>query len=147
MKTIKPFFITLAIVLIIGAIFLFAQDDIKNAASRAMHGNTTTSGTNTKSKRAKASPITKAIVSKTINTYVEKEGGQIKEVFDSMSEEDKDTVIEIIATNVTLDSISDLSNAAAGNDSNAIITYAEKNFSEEDIEDLQNILEKYNVTP
>ena len=149
MKAIKPFFITLAIILAIGAIFLFVQKENKNDDNSEVTNQVTTEDAAEKNSKArtKANPVTKAIVSKTIDTIVEKEGGKVQEAFDSMSEEDKDTVEEIIASNVSLDAISELSTAAAENDSDAVMKYAQENFSEEDIEDLQAILEKYNVTP
>ena len=149
MKTLKPFLITLVIIIAIGTVFLFVQKSPGNLSDNAVveKSATSTIGAGNKKTRAKANPVTKAIVSKTLDTVVENEGGQIKEAFDSMSKEDKDTVTEIIAANVSLDAISELSDAAAKNDTDAIMDYAAENLSEEDIEDLQSILEKYNLAP
>ena len=63
-----------------------------------------------------------------------------------MSEEDKDTVTEIIANNVSLDSVSEVQSYVNSGDASGLMDYAEENLSEEELEELKDIMSKY-VTP
>ena len=155
MKAIKPFLITLAIVITAGVLFLVAGSafgsnfSLSSISTRIMskQGSTKAKSSETKKKRAKANPVTKAIVKEAITSYANQEGGATKKLLDTMSEEDKDQMIEIIASNVTLDSVSTLEKAASSDDPDAILNYVQDNFSEEDVSDLQDILEKYDAVP
>ena len=60
-----------------------------------------------------------------------------------MSEEDKDTVTEIIANNVSLDAISDVQSYISEGDTSALLDYATENLSEEETEKLSEIMQKY----
>ena len=60
-----------------------------------------------------------------------------------MSEEDKDTVTEIIASNVSLSSITDIQSLSETGSKEDILKYAQDNLPEEDVEELEDILEKY----
>ncbi len=137
--------ITLGIIVAVGALFLILRSSfVKNADTEKAATKVTTQE---KKPRAKANPVTKAIVSEAMDTLAEQQGGTVKEAMDSMSEEDKDAVAEIIASNVSLSSIPELKSYADSKDSNALMEYAKDNFSEEDVQELTEILQKYDTTP
>ena len=140
MKAAKAFFITLFVVLLIGVIFLIGKDSIMKDVKA------TQEQTQSNTEKKSANPIKKAIVSEAIDSYAEKSSGKTKEIFDSMSEEDKDTVTEIIANNVSLDSISEVQSYVNSEDASGLMEYAEENLSEEEIKELTDIMSKY-VTP
>ena len=140
MKAVKAFFITLVVVLLIGVIFLIGKDSIMKDVKATLEQ------TQSNTERKSANPIKKAIVSEAIDSYAEKSSGKTKEIFDSMSEEDKDTVTEIIANNVSLDSISEVQSYVNSEDASGLMEYAEENLSEEEIKELTDIMSKY-VTP
>ncbi len=140
MKAVKAFFITLVVVLLIGVIFLIGKDSIMKDVKA------TQEQTQSNTEKKSANPIKKAIVSEAIDSYAEKSSGKTKEIFDSMSEEDKDTVTEIIANNVSLDSISEVQSYVNSEDASGLMEYAEENLSEEEIKELTDIMSKY-VTP
>ena len=141
MKAAKAFGITLLIVLAIGVIFIIFQDSIKKDVEATVSESQTETST-TKS----ANPITKAIVSEALDSYAENADGEAKELYESMSAEDKDTVTEIIANNVTIDSVSEVQSYINSGDANALMDYAEDNLSAEEIAQLQGIMSKY-ATP
>ncbi len=170
MKPVKAFGITLLVILALGLVFVVGvkagnkgvtTDSIMDTALSKVNvagikGNKTTSsdkGSATSassaasskqaSKRAKANPITKAIVSQALDSYVESSSGEAKEIMESMSEEDKDAVTEIIAGNVSLDSISKMQSYVSDGDTSGLMKYAEENLSEEDMQDLTEIMSKY----
>ncbi len=140
MKAAKAFFITLVVVLLIGAIFLIGKDSIMKDVKA------TQEQTQSDSEKKSANPITKAIVSEALDSYAEQSTGKTKEIYESMSEEDKDTVTEIIANNVSLDSVSEVQSYVNSGDSSGLMDYAEENLSEEELEELKDIMSKY-VTP
>ena len=140
MKAAKAFFITLVVVLLIGAIFLIGKDSIMKDVKA------TQEQTQSDSEKKSANPITKAIVSEALDSYAEQSTGKTKEIYESMSEEDKDTVTEIIANNVSLDSVSEVQSYVNSGDASGLIDYAEENLSEEELEELKDIMSKY-VTP
>ena len=140
MKAVKAFFITLVVVLLIGVIFLIGKDSIMKDVKA------TQEQTQSNTEKKSANPIKKAIVSEAIDTYAEKSTGRAKEIYDAMSEEDKDTVTEIIANNVSLDSISEVQSYVNSEDASGLMEYAEENLSEEEIKELTDIMSKY-VTP
>ena len=140
MKAAKAFFITLVVVLLIGAIFLIGKDSIMK------DGKATQEQTQSDSEKKSANPITKAIVSEALDSYAEQSTGKTKEIYESMSEEDKDTVTEIIANNVSLDSVSEVQSYVNSGDASGLMDYAEENLSEEELEELKDIMSKY-VTP
>ena len=140
MKAAKAFFITLVVVLLIGAIFLIGKDSIMKDVKA------TQEQTQSDSEKKSANPITKAIVSEALDSYAEQSTGKTKEIYESMSEEDKDTVTEIIANNVSLDSVSEVQSYVNNGDASGLMDYAEENLSEEELEELKDIMSKY-VTP
>ena len=150
MKPLKVFTITLAVILAVGAIALIAGTAIKKHNSAEGGSDSATSADSTsgegssKSKRTStANPITKAIVSEAIDSYVAGSDDKTQELYDSMSEEDKEIVKDIIAENVSLGSVSDVTGLIANGDKEALITYAQENIPEDDQEELKDILSKY----
>lgn len=166
MKGLKTFCITLAAVLAIGVLFLVGKGMIKSgtagnevtAASAVSSKSTTatvsgskTGTTNTgtaktdstQKTKKKANPIVKAVVNEALDVYIENADGEVKEMAETMTEEDRETVTEIIAENVTLDSVSEMQSYLASGDKDAIIAYAEKNLSEEEIQQLTEIMSRY----
>ena len=135
--------ITLVIVVITGCIFFAAKGSLfKDTAGDAVETESTQS-----SKKSKANPVTKAIVGEAMDTYIKNTSNeQVKEIAESMSEEDKDTVTEIIANNVSLDSIPEVQSYISGGDKEGLMEYAQDNFSEEEVEELKEIMSKY-VSP
>ena len=140
MKAAKAFFITLFVVLLIGVVFLIGKNSIMKDVKA------TQQQTQSNEEKKSANPIKKAIVSEAIDTYAEKSSGKTKEIFDSMSEEDKDTVTEIIANNVSLDTVSEVQSYVNSEDASGLMEYAEENLSEEELKELEDIMSKY-VTP
>ena len=140
MKAAKAFFITLFVVLLIGTIFLIGKDSIMKDVQA------TQQQTQSNDEKKSANPIKKAIVSEALDSYAEKSSGKTKEIFDSMSEEDKDTVTEIIANNVSLDSVTEVQSYVNSEDASGLMEYAKENLSEEELKELEDIMSKY-VTP
>lgn len=140
MKAFKSFIITLAIILAIGAIFIISRNTIKKDVESSV------AATEQTTKKSTASPLKKAIVSEAIDSYAESKGGTVKEVVESMSPEDKDTVTEIIAENVTLDSMTEVQSYISNGDSEGLMEYAKDNLTEEEQKELMEIMAKY-VTP
>ena len=136
MKAAKAFGITLFVVLLIGVIFLVGRNSIMKDV-KATQEQATTAKTST------ANPITKAIVSEALDTYAENATGKTKEIYESMSEEDKDTVTEIIANNVSIDSVSEVQSYVNSGDTNGLMEYAKENLSEEEVKELTEIMSKY----
>ncbi len=141
MKAFKSFIITLVIIIAIGGIFLFARNSIKKDVA------TTVESTESKqSKKSTANPIKKAIVNEAIDQYVEKSDGKAKEILDSMSEEDKDTVTEIIANNVDLEDIPEIKSYISNRDTAGLMQYAQENLSAEEQAELAELMVKYALT-
>ena len=136
MKAAKAFGITLFVVLLIGVIFLVGRNSIMKDVKATQEQATTT-------KTSTANPITKAIVSEALDTYAEKSTGKTKEIYESMSEEDKDAVTEIIANNVTIESVSEVQSYVNSGDANGLMEYAKDNLSEEEVKELTKIMSKY----
>ena len=136
MKAAKAFGITLFVVLLIGVLFLVGRNSIMKDVKATQEQATTT-------KTSTANPITKAIVSEALDTYAENATGKTKEIYESMSEEDKDTVTEIIANNVSIDSVSEVQSYVNSGDTNGLMEYAKENLSEEEVKELTEIMSKY----
>ena len=146
MKAVKTFAITLAIIIAMGGAILVGKSLMNNEADTSVAStkvSTTKNTKNTKTTKKKANPIKKAIVSEALNTYVDKQGGTAKEIMDSMSEEDKDTVTEIIAQNFTASTISDLDSYISDDDPEGLMKYAQDNLTEEEVAELEEIMKKY----
>lgn len=148
MKAVKAFGITLATVILIGVVFVTGKESIAkdiNASAKSKTSITsqlTKTKSDTKKKKA-ANPITKAIVKEAINTYAQQADDDTKKIYESMSDEDKDKITEIIASNVSLDTISTLQSYVSGGDSDALMKYANDNLSKEELAELTEILTRY----
>ena len=120
------------------------SQDSKKSSDSADAGNDDSSSSAASTKReSKANPITKAVVEKAMDAYIETADSDTKARFNSMSEEDKDIVTDIIAENVSLDSISEVQSYVAKGDKDAVAKYAQENLSEEDQKILIEIMSKY----
>ena len=140
MKAFKSFLITLVIIIAIGCIFLVAKGSILKDVA----GDKAQTEESAGSKKSKANPVTKAIVSEAMDTYIKNSSNEtIKELGESMSEEDKDTVTEIIASNVSIETIPEVQSYISSGDKEGLMEYAEDNFSEEEIAELKEIMSKY----
>ncbi|WP_024867215.1 hypothetical protein [Butyrivibrio sp. FCS014] len=143
MKALKSFMITLIIVLVIGCIFIVARGSIMKSISKDVES----AASREESSSSKANPVTKAIVSKTLDTYIENTSNdKVKEIAESMTEEDKDTVTEIIANNVNVEDIPEVQSYISSGDTQGMLEYAQDNLSDEEVEQLKDIMSKY-VTP
>ncbi len=148
MKAVKAFGITLATVILIGVVFVTGKESIAkdiNASAKSKTSITsqlTTTKSDTKKKKA-ANPITKAIVKEAINTYAQQADDDTKKVYESMSDEDKDKITEIIASNVSMDTIPTLQSYVSGGDSDALMKYANDNLTKEELAELTEILTRY----
>ncbi len=155
MKALKTFSITLGIILAVGAIAIAAGIIIKKnngagidtRSATTSVGNSTADSTTNSKRKSKANPITKAVVSEALDSYVSGADDKTKEIYNSMSEEDKDIVVDIIAENVSLGSVSDVSGYIANGDKDALVDYAQENLPEEDQKELLDILSKYGLQP
>ena len=143
MKAFKSFIITLAIILAIGGIFLFARKSI----SKDVETTVETVEASTSSKKGTANPIKKAIVSEAVDQYIEKSDGKVKEIAESMTEEDKDTVTEIIANNVELEDIPEVQSYISSGDTEGLMKYAKENLSEDEQAQLAELMLKYALNP
>ena len=121
MKAAKAFGITLFVVLLIGVIFLVGRNSIMKDVKATQEQATTT-------KTSTANPITKAIVSEALDTYAENATGK---------------TTEIIANNVSIDSVSEVQSYVNSGDTNGLMEYAKENLSEEEVKELTEIMSKY----
>lgn len=162
MKALKSFLLTLAAVMAVGVLFLVGKGILQkdseassltvkteaaggSSVSKEAAGSKETAG-NTKTQqteRKKANPIVKAVVTEAIDVYIDNADDEVKQVAESMTEEDRDTVTEIIAGNVSLDSVTELKSYLSSGDTDSIMKYAEDNLSEEEMAELEDILSKY----
>ena len=157
MKQLIAFLSTFIIIMMVGIIFLLGsgKSSLKNKVINAVGSFVSEAGLSDKegsvfdsklskdSKESKANPITKAVVEKAMDAYIETADSDTKAIFNSMSEEDKDIVTDIIAENVSLDSISEVQSYVAKGDKDAVAKYAQENLSEEDQKILIEIMSKY----
>ena len=143
MKAFKSFMITLAIILAIGGIFLFAGKSITKDVETSVETVEASAST----KKSTANPIKKAIVSEAVDQYIEKSDGKVKEIAESMTEEDKDTVTEIIANNVELEDIPEVQAYISSGDTAGLMKYAQENLSEDEQAQLAELMLKYALNP
>ncbi len=95
-------------------------------------------------RESNADPITRKIVETAMNAYIKSSKDKdVTDVYSSMSEEDKDIVIDMIAENISLSSISEMQEIMSSGDEDALTKYAEKNLSKEDQEIFAQIMKKY----
>ena len=152
MKALRIFLITLAAIFVLGGVILVVgKKSGDNKAASTNEAGVKTESTartdNAREKSRKANPIVKAVVNEAMDKYLETADGKAKEIADSMSEEDKETVAEIIAANVSLDSISDVQKILADGNAEDLMEYAKENLPEEDVQQLTEILSEYVTIP
>ncbi len=152
MKALRIFLITLAAILVLGGVILVVSRGAgdNKAASQSEAGvktESTAKTDKTKEKSRKANPIVKAVVNEAMDKYIETADGKAKEIADSMSEEDKETVAEIIAANVSIDTITDAQKILADGNAEDLMEYAKENLPEEDVQELTEILSEYVTIP
>lgn len=143
MKAFKSFIITLAIILVIGTISLFARKSI----SKDVASTVETVEEAKETRKSTANPVKKAIVSEAVDQYIEKSDGKVKEIAESMSEEDKDTVTEIIANNVELEDIPEVQSYISSGDTQGLMEYAQENLSADEQAQLAELMLKYALNP
>lgn len=66
-----------------------------------------------------------------------------EEVLDSMSDEDKDTLNQLIDDNISADTISDVSSYLANGDTDGLKEYAKDTLSDDELQEVKDLYEKY----
>ena len=88
--------------------------------------------------------VAKTVVNKAIEEYAEKAGSEeVKEKLESITEEDKDKVSEIISENISIESMGDVESYISNKDMDGLMDYAEDKLTAEDYSELTDIMEKY----
>ena len=87
------------------------------------------------------------LLSEAVDQYIEESDGKVKEIAESMSEEDKDTVTEIIANNVELEDIPEVQSYISSGDTAGLMKYAQENLSEDEQAELAQMMLKYALNP
>jgi hypothetical protein len=153
MKQLKAFFLTLVVIIMLGLVLIVGKGYIKgylkgeafNKPASKASTSESSAGSDVVIERSKhANPIKKAVVSEAIDAYISSsDDAQVKEVYDSMSEHDKDIVTDIIADNISLDAITEVQTLVNSGDEDAIQNYAKDKLSDEDQEILLKLMDKY----
>ncbi|WP_026658485.1 hypothetical protein [Butyrivibrio sp. AC2005] len=153
-RFIKSFVVTLVIVLAIGAIYLYSKDSLfksENADGTEQTGSKNADGTKDggitgaieDAKKEVIKNVAKTVVDKAVEQYAGESSSQVKEMLDSVSEEDKDKVADILVDNMSIDDISDVQEYITNQDVDGLKEYAKDKLTEEDYSELTDILEKY----
>ena len=153
MKIFKSFAVTLVIVLAIGAIFLYSKDSLMKSETRTIGDEVTESTEKTKksgissviddAKKEVVKGVAKTVVDKAIESYAEKSDPEIKEKLESITEEDKDKVSEIISENISIEAMEDVESYISNKDVDGLMDYAQDKLTAEDYSELTGIFEKY----
>ena len=128
-KILQSFIVTFVVVLAIGAIFLYSKDNRITGAIKD-------------AKKEVIKSVAKTVVDKAVEQYAGDSSSEVKEVLDSVSEEDKDKVADILVDNMSLDDISDVQDYISNKDVDGLKDYAKDKLTEEDYSELTDILEK-----
>ncbi len=152
MKALKTFLITLVVVVAVGAAVLFGRSTLGGNMHASMSGigtKTETASKNDKTakKPRKVNKFTKFAVNAAVDAYLKNSDDKTKEIADKITDEDRDVVTDIIASNVSAKDIPALQKILSDGDPDAVLEYAQDNFPEEDIEELQEILSGYGMVP
>lgn len=120
----KAIFIFLAIIIVIGLVFRFVVYD-----------------------KAKAK-VTSAIATKMLEQQIpdgvsSDQVEQAQQIYNSMSEEDKDTVDNLIDNKLNAGTISDVSGYLKNNDTEGLKEYVKDSFSEQEIQQIKDLYQKY----
>ena len=155
-RILKSFVVTFVIVLAIGAIYLYSKDslfktDNADATETAgaentdkSSGNPITSAINDTKKEVIKS-VAKTVVDKAVEQYAGDSDSKVKDVYDSVSEEDKDKVADILVDNMSIDDMTDVQEYISNQDVDGLKDYAKEKLTEEDYSELTGILEKYSA--
>ena len=157
MKVFKSFVITLVVVLAIGGIYLYSKDSLLKTedveVTESAEGESTENAEKTEktgiagaidgAKKEVVKNVAKTAMDKAIDQYAEKSSDEVKEKLESITEEDKDKVSEIIADNISLESMGDVQSYISNKDMDGLMDYAEDKLTAEDYSELTDILEKY----
>ena len=153
-KIVKSFVVTLVVLLAIGAIYLYSKDSLfksENAdnteEAAAENTDDSKSGGITcaieDAKKEVIKSVAKTVVYKAVEQYAGESSSEVKEMLDSVSEEDKDKVTDIIVDNMSIEDMSDVQEYISNKDVDGLKDYAKDKLTEEDYSELTDILEKY----
>lgn len=157
MRIIRTFMGTLVAVIAIGGAFLY-KTELTNKAKELLGSaetETKVSDSEENAADAKSTSVTdsikKKVVTEIAETIVEEAvkqyGGDtaedIQNIIDSVEEEDKEKVTEILTDNLSLDSIGDVQSYIANNDARGLLEYAQDKLTAEEYSELTGIFEKY----
>ncbi len=155
MKVVKIFVATLVLVLGIGGIFLYRKDIVNKVESfsgveKESNEDNTVADADSKQdsisdqiKKKVVKEITEKVVEEAVKSYGGDSAEKIQQVMDSVSEEDKEKVTEILTDNLSLDSIGDVKSYISNSDVDGLKEYAEEKLTEEQYSELTGIFEKY----
>lgn len=68
---------------------------------------------------------------------------QVQKIYDSMSKEDRDTVDRIVEDKVNVRTVSEVGKYLKNNDKEGLKEYVKNSFSEQDIQEMKNMYDKY----
>ncbi|WP_029324569.1 hypothetical protein [Butyrivibrio sp. AE3004] len=148
------FIITFVVVLAIGGIFLYSKDtwfkndtdEISVAAAGKSDDKAQKNGITSAIEEAKKEVIksvAKKVVDKAVEQYAGESSSEVREMIDSVAEEDKDRITDIIVDNITIEDIPDVEAYISNKDVDGLKDYAKEKLTEEDYSELTGILEKY----
>lgn len=88
------------------------------------------------------------LVDQAIERAIRSEGGgaeaeAVRDALRNMPEEDKETVTQIVADHMDTATISEVASDLAGGDTESVMEYARENLSEEELDTLREMAEKY----
>ncbi|MBQ3791008.1 MAG: hypothetical protein II800_08745 [Lachnospiraceae bacterium] len=88
------------------------------------------------------------LVDQAIEKAVQSEGGgeqgeAMREALRNMPEEDKEKVTQIVADHMDAGTISEVASDIANGDTGSVLEYAQENFSDEEMDTLRDMAEKY----
>ncbi len=149
-KTFQSFIITFVVVLAIGGIFLYSKDTLFGSDGSEKAINSSENGAKSgvtgaiqDAKKEVLKSVAKTIVDKAVDQYAGNASSEVKEILDSVSEEDKDRVTDIMIDNISIEDIPDVESYISNKDVNGLKDYAKEKLTEEDYSELTGILEKY----
>lgn len=97
--------------------------------------------------KAKAK-VTSAIASKILEEQLpegvsQEQVEQVQQIYDSMSEEDQDTVDRIVEEKLNAKTVSEVGGYLKNNDKEGLKEYIKDSFSEQDIQEMKDMYDKY----
>ena len=149
MRLVKTFVATLAAVLVLGGAFLVGKsyivksDEETNSVESAETAKSEKESIADSIKKKAIESVAETIVETAIKQYGGDSAEDLQKVMDSVTEEDKEKVTEILADNMSLDSIGDVQSYVSNKDVDGLMEYAQEKLTEEDYSELTGIFEKY----